>query len=581
MESVNKSDAYKSKYLNLNTKHQKAEDASGITSVANQSFSNVKNSIESDMNKVSNDVNTQYQVTGGDGDNDTSMSGLEKALAIGTAVASMGATVLGAIKGDSSGGNQNNNNNNAKPLTTSQNLDNLITAYESNKSSKNKAALELGLNKARGELDNVNGQIQTITKENGALEKAANGEFNEVLGQIKEDAKECANTKAAADKKVEICNKDISEITKQKAENGECKINVEKLSDETKTVLGKTEGIVEIKVNQEGKQKGTLEDLQNKFSTYQEAVNTADTVIPGLETAVEEAQGKIGEAEGNLDKAEKMEVTKDGKEDKKLVDARNKAIKDAKNKINVAKKAKEDKEKELKDVQKQREKDHTAMMEVAGSISVGEKTLADIVKEKDDAQQQVAQAKKQIDNYANQLKGYIDANETLKQNADSVQKDKSENENLINILRQQGDDYKNLAINKEKGQATAKAKLSSNQTILTSLQTRQSDLTASIGKAEVALGTPATDNDASTKTEAKTKEKPDAKPEGKTDTPAGNQAVTDGTHTPDKKDDIHVDTNSSEYKQFKDEYLKKYPNANDTDIQKAYAIKIKQDEHKT
>lgn len=437
------------------------------------------------LDKVEEDVN-QYEVT------DAGESAKPTALDYVNAVLTGAAGLLTAAAPYFSKSNNSYISGYTDPVASG--LDGATAAYEKNPCSKNKMALEKALNGAKTDLGTINESIDAITKENPALEKAVNNnDFGEILGQISSGMTANLDAIAKNDKTIKLINTDLKSITEAIVNNNEAKINVKNLDKEAKEILGVKEGEIEVIVKKQEGQNKTLAELKESFNKYNSSVQGNEKEITNHTNKLGEAKNGLVDANESLDKAKKS--LDDAKNLPATDENRDKKIKEAEKNVKNAEKDVKDKEKTIKDEEEaiakekeQKEKNEAKLQEIGSSIEINGKTLAEIVAARSEAEAARDKAQTQVDDYEVQLKNYTSNAEELTKQIRLNQQKKAENEKSNAVLESQNNNLKNVKIN-DKARENAKKKLDTNNKILEGLKDRKKSLTASITKAEKALGT--------------------------------------------------------------------------------------------
>ena len=498
-------------------------------------------------------------ITDDDGGETEKPSALDYITASLTGIAGVLSSAAPLFQGN--GGSSDNAGGGSEASTASK-LDAAVEAYNKKASTKNKVALDKCLGEANAELAKVNEKIEPLETENASLQKALDGNFKDVFTSLKDGAKACKETRDKANTQAKVTDNNINSVIKAITDNTGATAQVYGLQQETNGQIAVIKGAIDIKVGEKAKQEDTLQSLSKGYQDAVEAIGKDETDISSAKDEINTANGRVDAAKAELSKAEAMGTTttdKDGKpvKDSKKVDARNNAIKSAKEQQKAA-------EKELKAAQDKKEAAEKSKaahekqkMDCADKIQVGEQTLGDIIRTKESAEAQRDEAQAQLDDYATQLKGYIDEDKQLGERKNSLKTEQEQNNALIDDLINSDDEFKNLQVNAEEGKATAQAKLDKNNQILKPLKEQQSKLNDSITKAEQAGAKLSDDVD---KAEVKSTPVGD-KPAAAGKTPAGDT----GTGAVDSKkelseyytnDDAGASKMQADMKAYKDKFGK-------------------------
>ena len=289
-------------------------------------------------------------ITDDDGGETEKPSALDYITASLTGIAGVLSSAAPLFQGN--GGSSDNAGGGSEASTASK-LDAAVEAYNKKASTKNKVALDKCLGEANAELAKVNEKIEPLETENASLQKALDGNFKDVFTSLKDGAKACKETRDKANTQAKVTDNNINSVIKAITDNTGATAQVYGLQQETNGQIAVIKGAIDIKVGEKAKQEDTLQSLSKGYQDAVEAIGKDETDISSAKDEINTANGRVDAAKAELSKAEAMGTTttdKDGKpvKDSKKVDARNNAIKSAKEQQKAA-------EKELKAAQDKKE----------------------------------------------------------------------------------------------------------------------------------------------------------------------------------------------------------------------------------
>ena len=449
-----------------------------------------------------------------------------------TGIAGVLSAAAPLLQGNGSGGGASFDSNQIGD-STANGLDAAVAKYSKDPSSKNKMKLEQGLNDAKSDLSAVKEGIGNIEKENPTLEKAINGDFSEVFTQIAKGVESCNDTIAKSTGTINDTNAALDQISGAMKDNQANQVTVNNLTEETKQVLGTQEQTINIKLNQEVEQKGSLNKLWASFNEYNTKVEKDEEDIVTQTQNVSTATDQLATAAESYRSAEAMSSTVKDENGKDVANKkRDEAIKNARKAMDKAQSDIDKAQKALQEAKNQKKADNEKMLEYARCIDIGDKNLADIVSARTQAEDARDKSNLQLDQYATKLRQYIKTDEVLGIQQNEANNSINRNEALIVQVNEKGAKFEEHQIDAENGKAFAQKSLDANKEMLAELNSRRTLLSESIGKAEKALGPKSKPADADKDTGSPVAADGSAKPAATGGTPDDKPAANGDKKTP-------------------------------------------------